>query len=376
MGLTRSSRTLNLILLLGSTLVCLALLEGSLQVAYRMSSGTWLWKNTPFRIGYTKPIPDRREYALRESYQDAAAGLSIDAIGFRVTRPVPLPHQPLIICSGDSVPFGAGVPDEETYSSHLARILSARGVDVGVINAGVPSYNLRQSWDRVHLDVLPKYQSRPILVVTLEAANDISLLTYYGDDWSADKTWSKVRWAGTWAGPRFQRLAIVHYGARSLAAFRPPRSAHAEARTPGSLSASKTDAMLEHARQVLLAELTFFEGHSMAVVLLPIDPFYYQLKNQNQNQRLEGWQQYNQYVTEWDALIRRYNDVLREVSREFPNTYFFDSRVVMDAHDRNVLYLDYLHRSPIGNKILASALAEFLMERKLTTARKGARSAA
>src|SRR5262249_25311936 len=148
--------------------------------------GEWLWENSAFRIGYTQPVEDRRQYTLRPRYEDAKIGLSIDADGFRKTVPDKTKDRLLIVCLGDSVPFGAGVRDEETYPSSLAAKLAASKADVGVLNAGVASYNLRQSFDRLRKDVFAHYPSNRILLVTVEAANDISLLTYYGSNWDPD----------------------------------------------------------------------------------------------------------------------------------------------------------------------------------------------
>ena len=59
--------------------------EGGLQVYYRLDKGNWLWANTAFRIGYTRPIEDRRQYGLRPLFKDEKAGVSIDQRGFRET---------------------------------------------------------------------------------------------------------------------------------------------------------------------------------------------------------------------------------------------------------------------------------------------------
>jgi hypothetical protein len=187
-----------LALVLLSVACSMLIAELSLHALYRTSNGSWLWENTNFRVGYTRPIEDRREYSLRSGYTDQTMGITIDQLGLRKTYPPPGINDDLIVCAGDSVPFGAGVRDNETYSSYLAQSLAREGLMVGVINAGVPSYNLRQSFDRLHTDVLDQSLSSRIIVVTLEAANDISLVSHYKEDWNPDRTWAQVRWSHTW----------------------------------------------------------------------------------------------------------------------------------------------------------------------------------
>ena len=105
------------------------------------------------------------------------------------------------------------------------------------------------------------------------------------------------------------------------------------------------------------------------VILLPINPFYYQLENSDKNIELERWDHYsdpgNSLVNNWDQLIRDFNNVLHNVSNEFDNVFFLDVRIAMDKKDRNDLYVDYIHLSPEGNRIQAELITEFLVENAL-----------
>jgi hypothetical protein len=86
--------------------------------------------------------------------------------------------------------FGWGVRDGETSPALLQQDLDNNGYHYFVLNAGVPSYNLRQSLDRWQLDVAPTYKCS---VIVLNAANDVSLIDYYGSHWSPDLTWASER---------------------------------------------------------------------------------------------------------------------------------------------------------------------------------------
>ena len=324
--LTRSDFTI-LILFIASIIGALLLGEGGLQVYYRLDKGNWLWANTAFRIGYTRPIEDRRQYGLRPLFKDEKAGVSIDQRGFRETLAQGGVGNKVIICLGDSVPFGAGVRDKETYAFYLAEKLRTNGWAVDVINAGVPSYNLRQSLDRLRKDVFALYPPEQIALVTIEAANDISLLTYYGSEWNPDLTWAQVRWSHTWESTiGLQRFAVFHYLAPALSAIWKKRAALSSEPVNSDNYQDKKHEMLMHVRSVLHEELAFLQKYSIPVVLMPINPFYYQLSGQEKNASLKEWRAMQVYVQDWDELIRQYNDSLVSVAKESDNAFFLETR--------------------------------------------------
>src|SRR6185295_10260891 len=49
-----------------------------------------------------------------------------------------------ILFIGDSIVFGAGVPDDATSPVRLAQMLAARGLPADVINGATPAYNTEQ----------------------------------------------------------------------------------------------------------------------------------------------------------------------------------------------------------------------------------------
>jgi hypothetical protein len=234
---------------------------------------------------------------------------------------------------------------------------------------------LRQTFDRVRLDVLPRVHSGRIVVVAVEAANDISLFTYYKGNWTPDRTWADVRWSASWVTwPQFQKVALVFY---SVGLREHERSAAVSVKAPveqlppGAYEDNRGEA-LDNVRNVLRTELAFLRDRSIPVVLMPINPFYYQTAGLDKNPMLRNWVKMRQYVEDWDGFIARYNDVLAETSKEFPNAYFFDTRPLMDTLDRDAMYLDFLHHSPLGNQIRATALLDFLMKQGLLSVRREA----
>jgi len=76
-----------------------------------------------------------------------------------------------ILCIGDSLTFGAGVKNEETYPTQLENLLNAdQSTSFEVINAGVSAYD---TWQEVEYLQRDGFRFRPDLVVVGVYANDI-----------------------------------------------------------------------------------------------------------------------------------------------------------------------------------------------------------
>ena len=343
-GTPRSMTQKYLHMLLGSTLFALLFLEGALHAYFRMQKGAWLWQNTAFRIGYTQPVADRRQYALRPNYTDPVNGITINAWGAR--GPLLSEEWPsLIVALGDSVPFGAGVRDDETYPAILDALVRPAFASMRVLNAGVASYNIRQSFDRLRYDVLKHYKKQ-VRVVTLQAANDVSLLTWYRQTWTPE-----VTWAGLWWG-RSKTSAILHYILLAFGSTQPDKHRP----YPGIT-------MLTNLRQTLHEIAVFCASHNILVILLPIDPFYYQTHNRGKNETLENWPKYHEIFALWNPLINDFNNELLQASNNSKNVLFFDTRLIFDYTDRNRMYLDFIHYTQQGNRVIATALLDFLQAR-------------
>src|SRR5262249_3228913 len=115
--ISMTKRAGHLWLVLASSIVALFLCEAILQIRYRTHHGNWLWKGNAFLVGYTQPVSDRRQYSLRPNWTDPAQGIAINRLGFR--GKLVESATPVIVVVGDSIPFGAGVKDDETYPAQL-----------------------------------------------------------------------------------------------------------------------------------------------------------------------------------------------------------------------------------------------------------------
>lgn len=131
----------NLALLAGS----LALALGGAELVLRALLGDGyeihpqgLYSADPV-VGYV-PTPNFAGTFAREEYEH---GVRIGESGLRGEDPRPRrPETYRIVCLGDSFTWGLGVADDEAYPHLLEQRLSRRfpGVDVQVLNAGVPGY--------------------------------------------------------------------------------------------------------------------------------------------------------------------------------------------------------------------------------------------
>jgi lysophospholipase L1-like esterase len=95
----------------------------------------------PDRDLFWSPIPGFRGQFLDETVTINSMGLR----GADVAVPKPATKK-RILCFGDSITFGYGVSDDETYAFHLGQALTPQGVEV--INCGVTGYS---SYQTLHL---------------------------------------------------------------------------------------------------------------------------------------------------------------------------------------------------------------------------------
>lgn len=344
-------------LLTFSVLFTLLLGEIVLQVNYRIKNHKWLWENTAFEVNYIIPTNDHRQYTLRPDYYDVEQNMPINEWGERITKQAESLESTrnVIVCLGDSVPFGAGIGNNDTYPFYLAQDLANNSFKYYVINAGVPSYNLSQSFERLKLDIYNHVDAEDVKVITLQVSNDISLFMYYRENWTPDLTWADVRF-NFHPIPFANQLAIPHYISQIVSQ---PRGR--------SDKTSISDQIVENFSLLLQQKLTELRNSNpnVIVILLPSNPFYYQLTNSEKNVELRLWDQYggtkSSLVEDWDQYVRDFNNVLLNVSKNFDNVFFLDVRSEMDKKDRNDLYVDFIHLSGEGSKYQAELVTELLM---------------
>ncbi len=358
-----STRNKKLLLLLVSILLMLLIGEVCLQLVYRFTMKSWLWQYNAFHTTYMIPTDDRRQYTLRPGFADSQIGVTINGKGFRALSSLAEPeaNTPIVALLGDSKAFGAGVRDEETYPFQLNQLLSENGRQIRAVNAGVSSYNTRQAIDRLTGDVVPNY--RLSAVVFQAPFNDISLLTYYREQWNPDLTWANVRYAGfTPPLPVFQKFAAFYYVNRIVSQSAPTPEIRSR---DDDYRQYPDEAMIANLRRELTEFIAVCHQKSIPVVLIPVDPFYYQTVNFEKNRTLPLWTNNSRYAELWKDLVTHYDDLLIDLSRTNDGVYFFDTRKMLDEEDRGKMYIDYIHYSPAGNRRVAQGLYDFMGKNNL-----------
>jgi hypothetical protein len=328
-------------------------LEAGLQVYFRVTSGHWIIQQTPYKVDHIIPQDDKRAYSYRPNFRDPAQGLTIDHFGFRVSHSLPAVAEgsKIIAALGDSVPFGHGLRDDETYPFYLAKLLIEKGSPLGVVNAGVQSYNLQQSIEHFRRDVRAHY--RPV-IVTLEVANDVGLLLHYRGAWTPDTTWAPYRHS-VLSSLLIRSATMAILGSR-LQAF-----------TSWGVPQRKGE-MLQNEERLLDAFTEECSKAGIAVILMPINLFYYQTSHTERNPQLSKWMAWQAENTGWDGVFDAFNRVMADLAqRKGPESrvYFFDTREYLDNLDREPLYTDFIHHSPEGNQRVAQGLLEFMTAKRL-----------
>lgn len=186
-------------LCVASTLLSLAVLEvgvrlmDPLGISYYAESARYHLDKVP-----DQDLVFRHRASWRARYQGVEVRLN--ELGLR-DDPI-LPKQPSelrILALGDSVTFGAGVPQEEVFTARLQRLLTTRlARPVRVINAGVGGYNTVQEF-------------RYFLKEGLSLSPDAVILTYVTNDVEVNEgpfdPWAAVSFQGK-SPPQLARLVL------------------------------------------------------------------------------------------------------------------------------------------------------------------------
>jgi lysophospholipase L1-like esterase len=330
--------------------------EVVMQIYFKSSHEYWLFKgDANFKVGYTAPTDDERSYTLRPNHVDTAMKLTINALSFRGREIDTTRYSSVIAGLGDSVPFGAGVGDDETYSVYLDSILHANGLlGTTVLNAGVPSYNLTQTFYNLKNNVNELYHPK---VITVQAANDMSLMSYYREKWSPEINWG-TKFTTSWYKDGDTRCAVIYY----------IKNIFKKAEEENDHMAYDPSKMIIYLKNDLMPRfVSYCAENNITVIFMPIDPFYYSPVIERKNEQLEKWNDpsYIKLVKAWDEIVVAINDVLAETAKNNKNVYYLDTRSILNGHDRKDLYVDFIHYSPKGNRLVANELYKLMAEKNL-----------
>ncbi len=147
-----------------------------------------------------EPIGYRNQPNLKGNF--FGAPVSINSIGLRDQEVSAKTDEEFrILVMGDSMPFGIGVPVDESYPVQLEKILqqqSSSPLRIRTLNMGVPSYNTEQELIQMQQIGL---ELQPDLVTFLFSANDLQ-----SKMWVFDK---RKSWFANW-GQRSYAASLIY----------------------------------------------------------------------------------------------------------------------------------------------------------------------
>jgi len=279
-------------------------------------------------IEYPFMQPDRELFwAPVPGFQDRFRGkeTTINALGLRgaeISVPKPTTKK-RILCFGDSITFGYGVSDRESYPFLLGELLSPRGVEV--VNAGVTGYS---SYQVLRLARRLARTLEPDIALFLVGWNDGTLRPV------DDQTYAR-RFRLSTAVDWISGYSFLHGLLKTLYL----RSFEHEWETPPETPRVS----LADYRITLEALVEEYRSRNIA-------PFFIDLPRRKQAGE--------------ETTRSSYSEVLREVGRELsvpvidPGHLGLKSPLDTNAH----YFIDTLHLSPPGNAYLAERIVRKLAE--------------
>jgi len=256
----------------------------------------------------------------------------INSFGFRgpeISRIKPS-HVTRILCLGDSITFGWGVEEEDSYPFLLEKILNTNLPDImfQVVNAGIPTHSSWQGYLRLKKTHL------------LEYSPDVVVISYGFNDQVPHKERDKnrsnpVRVKNLSPGIFRRYLTRTHthkYLKRLLEPVlvsRPNQTTHNRVRVPR-----------DDFRENLESMLQILDGHQISTVFL--DQIYADVPNSDYNQELY-------------TVAERFNIKTARISSQLKN-------VEEQLSDDKNLYLDECHFNSLGNRVVAETVAYIVEE--------------
>lgn len=325
---------INLLVLLGLA----AALEGAARL-FHAADARPLFADSELRTRgrpFVQPHP-RRGFALKPGFEDAL--YRIDADGFRQGPPAAA-GAPVWIALGESTTFGWGVADGDTYPTQLQTLLAAQGRQVRVINAGVPSYSSSQVLR--YLEELLAGGSKPERVLISIMWNDIWYSTVL--NWYPDLL--------VYQQPPAWLSTLLHHSVLLRRILMQPQPAQAQL-----VDRFNAEALAQY-RDNLRAMLGLARQHGIDAVLVE-PPFAPELMPE------EGLNEFHVRYTRpfFLDVAARHRAVMAEVAREF-GVPVVDHRLSLSKGGAGKQYfLDLLHPTPEGNRMLAEDVAAALAPR-------------
>jgi len=321
------------------------------------------------RLSGTIPDP-YLSYRVQPDYHEGP--IHTNAFGLRgaPVDPLPAPDAFRVLLLGGSTAWGyTARSDDETLAAEFARALETHPLReralgprrIEVLNGGVPGY---VAWQSALLYDLHHRALRPHAVVSLDGSNDISGAVRNGVAGAPMRYRltrrlylrerpELLRGIGDWILYRLQRSKLALLFER----LDPPSVAELGAPPPEAVARAYAAALRhlsETARAEGAAALGVFQPVSHLVRGKPLDPFE-RAVNEHEERDMPGR----------DAWYRACAEAIRaefeRLAAERPGLWLLDANAAF-AGASEIAFTDPAHLTPAGNRLLARAMADALLE--------------
>jgi hypothetical protein len=285
-------------------------------------------------LGY-EMVPGQHGYTY-------ASRVTINSAGFRGPELRQPNGRPLVFCVGDSMTFGVGVEDDETFTRQLERLLAAQwpGTQPEAINMGVQRYFTFQEID-VLKQQAPKL--RPDIVAVIAYVNDLGVRP--SEDFVRDYEKQRERAATALRNVAptlylfIKNIALVEFFKSHYLAWRAPESAATHALAGRIPKAHEPKWQGFEREMITFKELADTSRFEPVVIFIPARP------------QVEGEMPKSMYPRRLVDHSRKIGLVAIDPLAEFQRSY--------RAGDDPYLPWDN-HMSNTGHRIVAAALAEHM----------------
>lgn len=342
----------------------LVLLEISLQLYYKISSGNFLFERVALPIyeaDETRGFKVQGNLAYRHRTNEFDVVYYTNAAGFRTDerrQPIPIRKEPgrfRVMFLGPSFAFGWANDWRDTYAYLVGEGLDARLGDAEVVNAGVPSQsiNAQLCW----YEQMGQHYRPDLIVVTLYA-EAISALgaecQLPANGFRVDDGYLVQADAGWFSAIKSyaKNFGVVFYGwfvFQTLAADaeNPPRQA--SARTGTADPAASTVSRLRRLRDFLVRT----GRHEPTVLLVYVPPSFVV-------QPADRVRYFHQWTPEPATVVKEVEEIASRLNQEeviFVNP--IEALREADAGGRTYYFLD-VHLTPLGNRAVADSILRVL----------------
>ncbi|MBF0135429.1 MAG: hypothetical protein HQL65_04255 [Magnetococcales bacterium] len=292
-------------------------------------------------------IPGYSEELVNHKKNGITGKVSIDEFGFRRGSYKIATLQSLtknFIFIGDSVPYGWEIDDLQTIPSHFWNIIEQkRGhEDMGVINAAIPSYSLKQSVARYMKEIDGKFN---VYGVYLQFYDPVGQLILFGKNWREDINWATERKLLVKIFPERERFFGLERKSSLVAIVNRAINKHLGERVYYStFSCKDTDTVQKFKKHIDKSLLTLLSvmDHNSKLYIAPLTIGPSTIKRMP-----------------YDSVcaVKILNDELVKYSKENKRVIFIDTvELFGDDRDESKYFTDGLHLSGEGSRLVAQYL--------------------